>query len=103
MWETGKLFQKPCRGKFSLQVSFRCLPRIIKPTLGGVRSFFLPDVRWNPEDDAESQTSGLQERGVASTSLENSSALAWQIFENRDCLFHVESFSRHIHRISPVV
>ena len=59
MWETGKLFQKPCRGKFSLQVSFRCLPRIIRPTVGGVRSFFLPGARWNPEDYAESQTSGL--------------------------------------------
>ena len=88
-----QIVSKTLRGKFSLQVSFRCLPRIIKPTVGGVRSFFLPDARWNPEDCAESQTSGLQERGVASTSLENSSALAWQIFENRDCLFHVESFS----------
>lgn len=98
MWETGKLLN--LRGKFSLQVSFRCL--IIKPTVGGVRSFFLPDARWNPEDRAESQTSGLQERAQEPPSLENSSARAR--FSRTVIASSTWNHSlRHIHRISPIV
>lgn len=62
MWEVGKLFQNP-----AWQIQFASVLQMFakdnKADCWRCPVLLPPDARWNPEDRAESQTSGLQGKG----------------------------------------
>ena len=98
-----QIVSKTLRGKFSLQVSFRCLPRIIKPTVGGVRSFFLPDARWNPRT-LQSHKQVVCRKGAWHLHCWKTARLSLGRFSRTVIASSTWNHSpRHIHRISPIV